>query len=51
MVAQRRLLECAELDQLAERDRQRDVGSGDGRAAGAAIGLEHVAIEDDAAFA
>src|SRR5271165_2530 len=40
-----------ELDQLAQRENQSDVGAGDGRGARSAVGLEDVAIDDDGAVA
>ena len=38
-------------DQRVDRHRQRDVGAGDRRGAGAAVGLQHVAVERDRALA
>src|SRR3546814_2951052 len=39
------------LEQVAGGIHQRDIGTGDGGGAGAAIGLQHIAIERDRAFA
>jgi len=44
-------LDVAALDQEVHRIHQGHVGTGDGRGAGAAIGLQHVAIERDGALA
>ena len=48
---QRHRLDRLRVDQLLQRQPQRDVAAGDRRAAGAAVGLEHVAVDVDAALA
>ena len=50
-LAEGRGLERACGDELAEGEGKGDAGSSDGRGAGAAVGLEDVAVEDDGALA
>ena len=48
---ERRLLERSGLDQRIEGQGQRHGRAGDGRGARAAVGLDHVAVEDHGALA